>query len=158
MTVGQRQEVAAEAVDRLRDPKRAVDRAVEQVEANRGATDSTAKALASAGHDLKKALTSVEELFTGHGVQGQVSWSDEALPQLGNLGDIHRTLSSAREAPTEAERLYLRAAEEDLKRALERTNRVFAEEVERFRERVAAGLNAELFPAKKPLSVDWRQP
>ena len=81
------------------------------------------------------------------------------LPQLGNLfGDIHGTLSSAREAPTEAERLYLRAAEEDLKRALERTNRVFAEEVERFRERVAAGLNAELFPAKKPLSVDWRQP
>ena len=159
MTVGQRQEVAAEAVDRLRDAKRAVDRAVEQVEANRGATDSTAKALASAGHDLKKALTSVEELFTGHGVQGQVSWSDEVLPQLGNLfGDIHGTLSSAREAPTEAERLYLRAAEVDLKRALERTNRVFAEEVERFRERVAAGLNAELFPAKKPLSVDWRQP
>ena len=157
--MGQRQEVAAEAVDRLRDAKRAVDRAVEQVEANRGATDSTAKALASAGHDLKKALTSVEELFTGHGVQGQVSWSDEVLPQLGNLfGDIHGTLSSAREAPTEAERLYLRAAEVDLKRALERTNRVFAEEVERFRERVAAGLNAELFPAKKPLSVDWRQP
>ena len=159
MTVGQRQEVAAEAVDRLRDAKRAVDRAVEQVEANRGATDSTAKALASAGHDLKKALTSVEELFTGHGVQGQVSWSDEVLPQLGNLlGDIHGTLSSAREAPTEAERLHLRAAEEDLKRALEHTNRVFAEEVARFRERVAAGLNAELFPAKEPLSVDWRQP
>ena len=45
MTVGQRQEVAAEAVNRLRDAKRAVDRAVEQVEANRGATDSTAKAL-----------------------------------------------------------------------------------------------------------------
>ena len=34
----------------------------------------------------------------------------------------------------------------------------FEQEVERFRERVAAGLNAELFPAKKPLSVDWRQP
>ncbi len=158
MTVGRRLEVAAEAVDRLRDAKRAVDRAVEQVEANRGATDGTAQALASAGDDLKKALTSVEELFTGpHGVQGSVSWPGEVLPQLDYLiGGIHGTLSSAREAPTEAERLYLRAAEEDLSQALERTNRVFAEEVARFRERVAAGLNAELFPAKEPLSIDWR--
>ena len=65
MTVGQRQEVAAEAVDRLRDARRAVGRAVEQVQANRGATDSTAQELASAGDDLEEALIVVEELFTG---------------------------------------------------------------------------------------------
>ena len=160
MTVGQRLEVVAEAVDRLRDARRDVDRAVEQVEANRGATDSTAQALASAGSDLKKVLTSAEELFTGpHEVQGLVSWPGEVLPQLDYLiGGIHGTLSSPREAPTEAERLYLQAAEEDLSQALELTNRIFAEEVARFREQVAAGLSVELFPAKEPLSVDWRQP
>ena len=171
MTVGQRLEVAAEAVDRLRDARRDVDRAVEQVEANRGATDSTAKALASAGHDLKNALTDVEVLFTGdtmnffvdrgpERIQGMESWPDEVLSQLGYLtGDLYSgTLTPPREAPTEAERLHLRAVEEDLKQALERTNRVFAEEVARFRERVAAGLDAELFPAKEPLSVDWRHP
>ena len=170
MTVGQRLEVAAEAVDRLRDARRAVDRAVEQVEANRGATDGTAQALASAGSDLKNALTDVEVLFTGdtmnffvdrgpERIQGMESWPDEVLSQLGYLtGDLNSTFTPPREAPTEAERLHLRAAEQDLSQALERTNRIFAEEVARFRERVASGLSAELFPAKEPLSVDWRQP
>ena len=129
MTVGQRLEVAAEAVDRLRDARRDVDRAVEQVEANRGATDSTAKALASAGHDLKNALTDVEVLFTGdtmnffvdrgpERIQGMESWPDEVLSQLGYLtGDLYSgTLTPPREAPTEAERLHLRAVEEDLSR------------------------------------------
>ena len=162
MTVGQRLEVAAEAVDRLRDARRDVDRVVEQVEANRGASDSTAQALASAGSDLKKALTSAEELFTGpHGVQGLVSWPGEVLPQLnfllGECPMCTTTFTPSREAPTEADQLRLRAADEDLKRALEQTNRVFAENVQQFRERVK-GLNAELFLAKEPLSVDWRQP
>ena len=48
ITVGQRVEVATEAVNRLRYAKRAVDRVVEQVQANRGASDGTAKELASA--------------------------------------------------------------------------------------------------------------
>ena len=102
----------------------------------------------------------MEELFTGpQGVQGSVSWPREVLPQLDYLiGGIHGALSSAHEAPTEAERLYLQAAEKDLSQALDRTNRIFAEEVARFRERVTAGLNAEFLPEKEPLSVNWRQP
>ena len=160
MTVGRRLEVAAEAVDRLRDAKHALDRAVQQVEANRGAADNITKMLVLAGSNLKKTLTNVEELFTGpQGVQGSVSWPREVLPQLDYLiGGIHGTLSSAHEAPTEAERLYLQAAEKDLSQALDRTNRIFAEEVARFRERMTAGLNAEFLPEKEPLSVNWRQP
>ncbi len=171
MTVGQRQEVAAEAVDRLRDAKRAVGRAVEQVQANRGATDSTAQELALAALDLEKALADVEVLFTGtlnrayangegpH-VQGFQAWPGEVLAQLdfllGECPMCRSTFTPSREAPTEAERLRLGKAEEDLKRALEQTNRVFAENVEQFRERVK-GLNAELFQAKEPLSADWKQ-
>ena len=172
MTVGQRQEVATEAVDRLRDAKRAVGRAVEQVQANRGATDSTAKELALAAEDVEKALTDVEVLFTGTlnrayadggppRVQGFQAWPGEVLPQLnfllGECPMCTTTFTPSREAPTEADQLRLRAADEDLKRALEQTNRVFAENVQQFRERVK-GLNAELFLAKEPLSVDWRQP
>ena len=170
MTVGHRQEVAAEAVDRLRDARRAVGRAVEQVQANRGATDSTAQELASAGDDLEEALIVVEELFTGDAmnfyteggaqrIQGFRAWPGEVLPQLdyiiGDCPMCRTTFTPSREAPTEAERLHLRAAEEDLKQALERTNRIFAEKVARFRERVASG-DVELFPAKEPLSIDWK--
>ena len=168
ITVGQRVEVATEAVNRLRYAKRAVDRVVEQVQANRGASDNTAKALASAGGDLREALTDVEVLFTGdtmnfyldggpQRIQGMESWPDDVLPQLLDLtGDgALDTYTPSRDAPTEAERLHLQAAEEDLKQALERTNRIFAEEVARFRERVA-GLDAELLPVKEPLSIDWK--
>ena len=81
------------------------------------------------------------------------------LPQLdyiiGDCPMCRTTFTPSREAPTEAERLHLRAAEEDLKQALERTNRIFAEKVARFRERVASG-DVELFPAKEPLSIDWK--
>ncbi len=170
MTVGQRQEVAAEAVDRLRDARRAVGRAVKQVQANRGATAPTAQELASAGDDLEGALIVVEELFTGDAmnfyteggaqrIQGFRAWPGEVLPQLdyiiGDCPMCRTTFTPSREAPTEAERLHLRAAEEDLKQALERTNRIFAEKVARFRERVASG-DVELFPAKEPLSIDWK--
>ena len=118
--------------------------------------------------NLKEALTDVEVLFTGdtmnfyldggpQRIQGMESWPDDVLPQLLDLtGDgALDTFTPSRDAPTEAERLHQRAAEEDLKQALERTNRIFAEEVARFRERVA-GLDAELLPAKEPLSIDWK--
>ena len=96
ITVGQRVEVATETVNRLRYAKRAVDRVVEQVQANRGASDNTAKELASAGGDLKEALTDVEVLFTGdtmnfyldggpQRIQGMESWPDDVLPQLLDL-------------------------------------------------------------------------
>ena len=91
----------------------------------------------------------VEELFTGDAmnfyteggaqrIQGFRAWPGEVLPQLdyiiGDCPMCRTTFTPSREAPTEAERLHLRAAEEDLKQALERTNRIFAEKVARFRE------------------------
>ena len=64
-----------------------------QVEANRGATDRTAQELASAGHDLKEALTDGEVLFTRdtmnfyvdggpERIQGMESWPDGAAVLL----------------------------------------------------------------------------
>lgn len=152
LAVGRRQEVAAEAVDRLRDAKRAADRAVEQARAARGAQDSASvKALEQAADSLKKRLTEVEELFTGpQETQGIVRAPDAVLPQLGN---VYGSLMSSREAPTDAERRYLRDAEEDLQRAIERVNSVFAQDVARFRERVRA-LNVEFFPAQEPLTLE----
>ena len=93
-------------------------------------------------------------------IQGLESWPNYVLPQLMNLTEYGslNTYTASREAPTEAERLYLQAAEEALNEALERTNQVFAEAVARFREQVAAGLKAKYFPMKEPLSIDWSQP
>lgn len=154
MTIGRRQEVAAEAVDRIRDARRAVDRAVEQARAGPGGSDSAAaKALQQAGDSLKKRLSETEELFTGpQEVQGIVRAPDAVLPQLGN---VYGAASSSREAPTDAERLYLRVAEEDLGRAIEGVNQVFGRDVARFRERVSA-LNVTFFPATEPLSLEAR--
>lgn len=153
LRLGQRQEVAAEAVDRLREAKRAADRAVEQLKASHNASDSLEQRLRAAADSLKKRLTEVEELFTGpQEIQGFAPAPDAVLPQL---EEVYESLSSSRDQPTEAQLLYLKAAEEDLARALERLNSIFAREVAEFRTLVQQA-NLQWFPSREPLSLERR--
>ncbi|GBD32602.1 Ycf48-like protein [bacterium HR33] len=153
MRVGQRQEVAAEAVDRLREAKRSVDRVLDQLNGNSDTSGDLRQRVRAAADSLKKRLAEVEELFTGpQDVQGIVRAPDAVLPQL---DQVYGALTSSRDAPTEAQMLYLREAEADLSRALERVNALFSGPVAEFR-RLVQEANLEWFPAREPLSLDWR--
>lgn len=153
MRVGQRQEVAAEAVDRLREAKRSADRAVEQLSSDSAVGEDLRNRVRAAADSLEKSLTQVEELFTGpQDVQGIVRAPDAVLPQL---EEVYGALTSSRDAPTEAQMLDLRKAEADLSQALERVNALFAGPVAEFR-RLLQEANVQWFPSREPLSLDWR--
>lgn len=147
---GQRQEVATEAVERLRDTRKTIDAVLERL---REKDDSASKALRDAGERLKKRISEVEDsLVSPSGRQG--IFRDQ--PVLARLGYVYNSLASSWDAPTPAQMTYLRQAEAALERTLAAFNRVFAEDVTAFRRQVqAAGF--ELLPEREPLTMDWKR-
>jgi hypothetical protein len=152
LRAGQRQEVATEAVTRLRDAKKAIDQVNERLAAK---NDSASKALRAAGDSLKKKLTEVEELFLGpQDVQG---FKDNSTAVLSRIGYAMYAISSSWEAPTAAELAQLQQGEQALQAALPRYNRVMGEDVAAYRQRLAAA-RVELLPVPEALTPDWRRP
>jgi photosystem II stability/assembly factor-like uncharacterized protein len=151
LLVGQRQEVAVEAVERLRNTKKAVDQMLERLKSR--PDTSGAGAVRDAADQLKKQLTEVEELFVGAvGRQGIVGARDAVLNRIGS---VYGSLASSWGPPTDAEQVYWRQAEALLSPALERLNRVLGEPVAAFRARLSPA-ELELFPAHEPLTAEWR--
>jgi exonuclease VII small subunit len=141
-------ETAAAAVERIRGAKKDVDRVVEMATEQELAS---ADSLEAAATRLKEALTAAEEAFVGPTgeVQGIVREQESVTARLERA---YSSLSSSFDAPTEAQRRLLRHAEGRLEKAVERTNRVFSEDVAEFRGQVReAGL--EFFPEKEPLEA-----
>ncbi len=151
LMAGQRLEVATEAVNRLRDAKKAVDRVNEQLASKDG---DASKALRAAGDSLKKKLTGVEELFTGRrDIQGFLGGGGNVLSRM---GEVLGALESSWDAPTQAQMAYLEQAEQVLQAALVPFNRVMGEDVAAYRARVTAA-NVETVPAAQPLTLEWRR-
>ena len=150
MRAGQRQEVAVEAVERLREAKKLIDGVLERV---KDKDDSTSKAVKESGDSLKQELTEIEEELTGpQEIQGILRRPDAVLSLLSG---VMRSLTSSWGTPTEAETIYLRQAEERLAATLEQVNTALTEDVAAFRRDVqAAGL--ELFPVFESLTMDWK--
>jgi photosystem II stability/assembly factor-like uncharacterized protein len=152
LRAGQRQEVATEAVTRLRDAKKAIDRVTEQLAAK---DDSASKALRAAGDSVRKKLTEVEELFVGP--QDTQGFRDASKAVLYRIAYAIDAMSSSWEAPTAAELAYFQQGEQALQAALPRYNRVMSEEVAAYRQRLAAA-QVELLPVQETLTPDWRRP
>lgn len=151
LRAGQRLEVATEAVNRLRDAKKAVDRVNEQLASD---GDTTFKALRAAGDSLKKQITTVEELFTGRrDVQGFLGGGNTVLSRI---GDVLGALGSSWDAPTQAQMTYLQQAEQTLEAALVRFNRVVSQELAAYRRQVEAA-SVEAVPGTQPLTLEWRR-
>ena len=151
LRAGQRLEVATEAVNRLRDAKKAVDRVNEQLASK---DDAGAKALRAAGDSLKKKLTGVEERFTGRrDIQGFIGGGNNVLSRM---GDVLGALGSSWDTPTGAQMMYLEQAEQTLQAALAPFNRILAEDVAAYRGQVAAA-NLETVPSTSPLTLEWRR-
>ncbi len=151
MRIGGRQEVAVEAVERLRAAGRGVDAALTHLK-DRDA--DTAMALREAGDSLKKTVARAEEAFTGpREIQGFTSDPNAVLTTIGRA---YGQLSSSWEAPTETHLIFLRQAEARLEEGIREVNAVLSGPVAAFRRQVeAAGL--ELFPAIEPLTMDWKR-
>jgi hypothetical protein len=150
MRAGQRQDVATEAVNRLREAKQAVDDVNKRLAAK---DDSASKALRAAGDSLKHKLTTVEELFMGkEDIQGFIDSPNAVLPQIGN---VIYSVGSSWEAPTAAETAYLQQAEQLLQAALARFNAVISDDVAAYRRQVDAA-HLSVMPALEPLTMDWQ--
>lgn len=143
-----RRRVGVDAVNRIRDTRRAVDDVLERIEDRK---DALADSTRTAADSLKKRLTEVEEEFVGpQDLQGIVRRPDAALSLLGSAVNA---LGSSWEAPTETQLLYLRQAEERLGAALGRVNELFAGKVAGFRMLVDQ-LNLERIPSFAPLEMN----
>jgi photosystem II stability/assembly factor-like uncharacterized protein len=149
LRAGQRQRVATEAVNRLREATQAIDDVNKHLASQ---DDTTAQALRAAGDSLKTRLTAVEELFMGkQDIQGFIDSPNAVLPKLGT---VIYSVGSSWEAPTRAETAYLEQAEQLLQAALARFNRVMTEDVAAYRRRLETA-HVELFPAPGTLTLDW---
>jgi photosystem II stability/assembly factor-like uncharacterized protein len=150
MQAGRRGEVMAEAIERIRRTKNAVDQVLGHLESR---DDSASAALSEAGRSLNTRLSEMEERMMGQqDVQG-IRRDPTTVSAL--LFAAYGSLSSSADAPTEAQHLLLEQAEQALQEALEEVNTVFAEDIAAFRAQVRAA-ELELFPQEAALTIDWR--
>ena len=76
------------------------------------------------------------------------------ITAIGKLSGVYRSLQSSWDAPTEAQMIYLKQAEDFLGKTLVGFNRVFDEDVKAFKQKVeSAGIS--LFPEREPLNLNW---
>jgi photosystem II stability/assembly factor-like uncharacterized protein len=142
-------EVGTEAVERIRSTTKAVDQVLGQVGSKE---DSTSKALAEAGKELKEQLEALEVRYRGErDVQG--IRRDPNTVQS-KFFEAYGSMSSSWDKPTEAELLALEQGRAALAGFLDELNRLFAEDVAAFRDQAQAA-DLDLFPEKEPLSLDW---
>ncbi|MDH3292085.1 MAG: hypothetical protein OEO20_13035 [Gemmatimonadota bacterium] len=143
----QRQNVAVEAVTRLRAVRKGIDAVLERTKGK-----EELDALHSAGDSLGKRLKEVEETFTGpQDLQGIAGRPDAVVAMLGLA---YGQLGSSQDAPTQSGMLYLRQAEARLEEALEAVNAVLGA-VGGYKDRVREA-GVELLEAPDEISMDWR--
>ncbi|HET7710824.1 MAG TPA: hypothetical protein VFL80_02745, partial [Thermoanaerobaculia bacterium] len=148
---GEMQEVVADAIDRITKTRSDIDAVIARRQTppkpgERPAPDT----LVIEGRRLKQRLDVVEKMFwVPPKTKGIVSDADVALSKIGY---VQSALSSSYDAPTPAQLAYLRQAEARLEQAVSEMNRLFAEDVARFREAVRKS-ELQLFPELKPLTV-----
>ncbi|UCD24495.1 MAG: hypothetical protein JSW51_00830 [Gemmatimonadota bacterium] len=147
LRVGQRTEVATEAVERIRATKKGLEAGLAALGERE---DSASQELVVAGEALGMKLDSLAALFVnppGAGPGGDP-------PVSSQLSRVYFSLQTSWDAPTEAQRLRLERAESELENALAELNDVFSGEVAVFRRQlVRAGL--DVIPDVEELDIDW---
>ncbi len=160
MHVGALQEVATEAIEKIRDTNSEIDDVLERARGDdeddgNGETatstneENTNKELMRAGRSLEKSLKELEKQFWsppgGKGIAADTS-------AYSRITYVSRSLGSSWDAPTLAQETYMRRAERKLEQSLADFNRVFAEDVAEFRKQVKAA-NIELLQSGEPLKM-----
>jgi photosystem II stability/assembly factor-like uncharacterized protein len=143
------QEIAFEAMDRLRRAKTAIDEVLERL---REKSDGTSRALRTAGDSLKAQLDSARAKFTTvREVQG-IYRVPNLVTRL--LGQAYGQFASSWAAPTATELARAQRAEARLREALEVANPAL-EAVAAYRQPVLAAA-VEVFEGVEPITMQWR--
>jgi photosystem II stability/assembly factor-like uncharacterized protein len=154
---GALKETVTEAINRIRQTRKDVDTVVAKVKAQQAEratdgkaapTDAEKQLLKSAG-ELKKALATMEKRLWQPPETKGIPAENDAMSKLDRLLRFYR---SSWDAPTAAEKVYLREAEELVGKILPDFNQLFAEPVAAFRAQVKE-MGIELLPEKEPLSL-----
>ncbi|HXG57658.1 MAG TPA: hypothetical protein VNL91_01385, partial [Thermoanaerobaculia bacterium] len=147
---GHLQETLAEAIDRINRTRNDIDAVIARRRpAPKPGERPAPDALSQEGRALKSRLDAVEKEFW---VPPRTKGIQPDLDAFAKINFVQSSLASSWDAPTAAQLAYLKAAETKLQSALDALNKLFAEDVAKFREKVrASGL--QLFPETKPLAI-----
>ncbi len=144
LRVGRELEVAAEAVEHLRDTQEAVERISKRIS---GQENPALQEIHRQEKTIKDSIEEIIERINAPEIQG--NRPDPDLVSV-RLRSVYRSIQSSWEAPTEAQRIYLRHSETKLRQVLTEVNRFFGEDMRAYQEAVeAAGL--PLFEDYEPL-------
>ncbi|RKY89504.1 hypothetical protein DRQ09_01235 [candidate division KSB1 bacterium] len=146
---GKRIEIITEAVNRIQNTKKSINTILEQIKNRK---DAEAKEIRKSAENLKKTLSGVLDKLLGPQEKQGILARD--ITAIGKLSGVYRSLQSSWDAPTEAQMIYLKQAEDFLGKTLVEFNRVFDEDVKAFKQKVeSAGIS--LFPEREPLNLNW---
>jgi photosystem II stability/assembly factor-like uncharacterized protein len=154
--LGKLQNAAVEAIERIGAARKDVDVALQKLQpkdkkasAEEGKDDPN-KALKDAARDLQKKLGQIEKrLWVGADVKGIVD--DRSLTR--RIDDAGRPLLSTWEAPSPTAQAYLEQAEALARKTLADVNRLFAEDVAAFRQKLEAA-KIELLREQEPITIE----
>ena len=149
LRVGRELDVAAKAVEHLRGAREAVERISKRIQ---GQEDPAAQDIRGREKTIKDSIEELIGRITAPEVQG--NRPDPVLFSV-RLGSVYRSIQSSWEAPTEAQRIYLRRSETKLREALTEINRFFEEDMRAYQDAVeATGLPRfeEFSPFSLPLT------
>jgi photosystem II stability/assembly factor-like uncharacterized protein len=153
--IGKMQNAAVEAIERVGAARKDVDVVLQKLQPKDKKKDGAEKedpnkALKQAARDLQKKLTDLERrLWVSPDVKGIVD--DQTL--LAQVGNAEFPVTSAWAAPTATSRAFLEQAEAAAKSTLADVNKLFAEDIPAFREKVAAA-KIGLLADQPPISIE----
>jgi len=149
MRAGKLTETITSAIERIQKTRADIESVSSKLKKDEDAADKTPDPLVKSGGELKKLLDAMEKrLWLPPKTKGIVADTDV----LSKIQYPMQSLQSSWDAPTPAQLAYLERAEAQLRVVLADFNKLFAEEVAKYREEVRAK-NVVLLPEEAPLSV-----
>ncbi len=152
LRAGKLQETIAEAINRINKTRADIDAVATKLKKDDDNDDPNAEppAVVKSGTALKTKLDAMEKrLWTSPKTKGITLESDA----LAKIGYPFYSLQSSWDAPTAAQLTYLDRAEKQLRETLTEFNKLFAEDVAKYREEVRKA-NVLLVPEDTPLTVE----
>lgn len=150
MKCGQKMEILAEAVDRIQNTNKTIDRILEQIKDGK---DKTKKDVMNDGKKLNKTLNNfLKKLLGDRDAQGI---PDRSASIFAKVSSASRGLGASFEAPAPSEKIKIKQAEKVLEKALDEFNKIFTEDVAAFKAKYKEA-NIEFFPEKELLHMNWK--
>ena len=147
MRAGKLAESVTAAIERIQKTRADIDSVSSKLKKPNDATDKTPDPLVKSGAALKKRLDEMERrLWVPPKTKGIIADVDV----MSKVSYPLNSMQSSWDAPTEAQLAYIERAETQVRTVLADFNRLFAEDVAKYRDEVRKA-NVVLFPEEPPL-------